>query len=368
MSKTRIIDFFSDITDFRSPFRNKRHELIDIIAIAICAVICGADSWEEVEEYAKVKVDWLTSFLALPNGIPSHDTINRVMSSICPNEFESCFREWVTSLILPTGEEIISIDGKTICGAKINGKSNIHMVSAWASLSNLVLGQVKVNEKSNEITAIPNLIEKLAIDGCVITIDAMGCQRSIADLIIARKGNYVLALKENQAQLLEEVKDEFLFSKPSINTESIDLDFGHGRIETRTCTVITDFQHITNSGNWKDLTSVIRIESIRDFKNMEEIEKSTRYYISSLNHSPEQFQRIIRSHWAIENKLHWSLDVAFSEDLDRKRVNHAAQNFSLINKIALNLTKNETTCKLGIKSKRKIAGWNEAYLLKILGF
>ena len=366
MNKTRIIDFFGDLTDFRSPYRNKQHELLDIVAITICAVICGAESWEEIEEYGKVKKDWLTTFLPLPNGIPSHDTFNRVMSSICPQEFESCFKNWIKSLIIATNEDVISIDGKTICGAKINGKSPIHMVSAWSSHNNLVLGQVKVNEKSNEITAIPMLIENLAIEGSIITIDAMGCQTSITDLIIEKKANYVLALKENQAQLLEQVKDEFLFSKSESKIE--DIDFGHGRIEKRICSVITDFKHMENYDKWKNISTIIRIESQREFKNKGKVENSVRYYISSLKQKPAYFQDIIRSHWAVENKLHWSLDVAFGEDYDRKRIKNAAQNFSLINKIALNLTKNETSCKLGIKSKRKIAGWNEVYLLKILGF
>jgi predicted transposase YbfD/YdcC len=366
MRTTRIIDFFDDLTDVRSPYRNKQHELIDIVAISICAVICGADSWEEIEEYAKVKEEWLTTFLNLPNGIPSHDTINRVMSSICPIEFENCFKNWVKSLIIATNEDIISIDGKTIRGAKINGKSPIHMVSAWSSLNNIVLGQVKVDEKSNEITAIPMLIENLAIEGAVITIDAMGCQSTITELIIERKSNYVLSLKENQSSLLEQVKDEFLFSKSEVKIE--DIDYGHGRIETRTCSVISDFKHLTNYEKWKNLTSIIKVESVREFKNKEKIETSTRFYVSSLKYKPAQFQDIIRNHWAIENKLHWTLDVAFGEDYDRKRSENAAQNFSLINKIVLNLVKNETTCKLGIKSKRKIAGWDENYLLKILGF
>lgn len=367
MSTTRIIDFFNDLTDFRSPYRNKQHELIDIVAISICAVICGADSWEEIEEYAKMKEDWLTTFLSLPNGIPSHDTINRVMSSICPIEFENCFKNWIKSLIIATNEDVISIDGKTICGAKVNGKSPIHMVSAWSLANNLVLGQVKVNEKSNEITAIPMLISNLAIEGAIITIDAMGCQSSITELIIERKSDYVLALKENQSTLLQQVKDEFQFSKSELKIE--DIDYGHGRIETRKCSVISNFQFIENENQkWKDLKSIVKVESIREFKNKEKVETSTRYYISSLACKPDHFQDIIRNHWAIENKLHWSLDVAFGEDHDRKRMKNAAQNFSLINKIVLNLVKNETSCKLGIKSKRKIAGWNEAYLLKILGF
>ena len=365
MSSARIVDFFQELNDARRPSGNKQHELIDIVTISIFAVICGAESWEEIEEYGKIKQAWLSTFLSLPNGIPSHDTFNRVVSAICPKSFEACFTRWVGSLVEPTGE-IISIDGKTICGAKVNGKSPIHMVSAWASNSNLALGQLKVNEKSNEITALPGLIANLAIEGCVVTIDAMGCQKKIAAQIIDLKGDYVLALKENQPELLEQVIDEFRFSP--ITQSETHVDYGHGRIETRICSLINSFELVDLQTHWKNMRSIIRIESKREFKGKQKVETAIRYYISSLDKSAAELQKIIRSHWAIENKLHWSLDVAFGEDLNRKRSNHAAQNFSLINKIVLNMAKNEKSCKLGIKSKRKIAGWDENYLLKILGF
>jgi predicted transposase YbfD/YdcC len=240
------------------------------------------------------------------------------------------------------------------------------MVSAWASANNLVLGQVKVNEKSNEIIAIPELIESLAVEGVVITIDAKGFQKKIAKCIIDKKANYVFGLKENQADLLKQVVDEFRFSPIDQVNES--LDFGHGRIETRVCSVIKTFDIVHSQKDWTSMTSIIRIESTREFKGKEKVEKSCRYYISSLNVPAEKFQEIIRSHWAIENKLHWTLDVAFGEDFNRKRASNDAQNFSLISKIALNLAKKETSKKLGIKSKLKIARWDENYLLKILGF
>lgn len=361
----RIIDFFEPINDNRRLFGNKRHEFLDIIAISITAVICGAETWEEIEEYGQSKEKWLSSFLALPNGIPSHDTFNRVISSINPSQFEDCFRKWIASAIKATGN-IISIDGKTIRGAKVNGKSPIHMVSAWCS-ENIILGQVKVDEKSNEITAIPELLEAIAIEGSVITIDAMGCQKEIAEKIIDKSADYVLALKGNQGELFEQVKDEFLFSKTTVSHDN--LDFGHGRIETRKCSVINikDFDHITTHKEWKGMKTVIMVESIRDFKNKELVENATRYYISSLEVTPERFLHIIRSHWGIENKFHWMLDVAFSEDYNRKRAIYASQNFSLINKIALSLLNQDKTKKVGIKSKRKVAGWNEDYLLQILG-
>lgn len=366
MDKVRIIDFFEEIDDKRRAYGNKQHELIDIIAISICAVISGADTWEEIEDYGIAKQKWLNTFLNMPNGIPTHDTFNRVISSINPDQFESCFRKWISSIIEPTGG-VISIDGKTIRGAKVNGKSPIHMVSAWSS-KNLVLGQVKVNEKSNEITAIPELLTKLAIEGSVITIDAMGCQKEIAEKIIENKADYVFGLKGNQSCLLQEVENEFLFSKAHTSFEH--LDFGHGRIETRRCSVIQteDFNHVVSHKNWKNMTSIIRIQSIRDFKNKELLEESTRYYISSLDKTAEEMLKIIRSHWGVENKLHWMLDVAFNEDYNRKRAKHAAQNFSLINKIALSLLKQDDTKKFGVKSKRKSASWDENYLLTILGF
>ena len=366
MKSTRIIDFFQSIEDNRRKYGNKQHELLDIVTISITAVICGAETWEEIEMYGLAKQKWLSTFLSLPNGIPSHDTFNRVISSIHPDQFEACFRNWVASIIEKTGD-IISIDGKTIRGAKVNGKSPIHMVSAWSS-ENIVLGQVRVHEKSNEITAIPELLETLAIEGSVVTIDAMGCQKEIAETICEKEADYVFGLKGNQPALLEEVQDEFLFSKAK--TAYQDVDFGHGRIETRKCSVIQlkDFDHVVPHQSWANLSSIIKIESKREFKNKDQVETATKYYISSLTADPQKLLHIIRSHWGIENKLHWMLDVAFSEDYNRKRSEYAAQNFSVLNKIALSLLKKDKTKKVGVKSKRKGAAWDEDYLLTILGF
>jgi len=239
------------------------------------------------------------------------------------------------------------------------------MVSAWACENNLVLGQIKTAEKTNEITAIPQLLDILDIAEHTVTIDAMGCQKEIAEKIINNDANYILAVKANQAQLLEDVIDEFKFAKqPDVN---VDEDLGHGRIETRTCSVITDFKFIENQKDWKNLASLIRIESIREFKNSDKAtEKATRYYISNLEDKANVFQNSIRSHWAIENKLHWTLDVAFAEDASRKRNQNAAQNYSVLLKIALNLLKNEKTEKQGIKGKRLKAAWDEDYLMKVL--
>lgn len=362
----RLLSVFSQIEDNRRDL-NKLHELNDILVMAIIAVICGADTWNNIEEYCEAKEEWLSSFLNLTNGIPSHDTFNRVISSIDSVHFESCFIEWVSELINVTGvKEIVNIDGKTIRGAKQHGKkSPIHMVSAWAHNNNLVLGQVKVSEKSNEITAIPKLLEVLSLENSIVTIDAMGCQIAIAEKIIAKQADYVLAVKNNQEELHQNIEDEFRFSKAIETFE--DTDTGHGRIETRKCSVIKDFKHIENQDKWKNLQSIIRIESTREFKNSDKPKEiSVRYYISSLDAEAKEFQHIIRSHWSIENKLHWTLDVAFSEDQSRKRDQNAAQNFSVLMKIALNLLKNEKTAKVGVKGKRLKAGWDNHYLEKLI--
>ena len=365
-TSNKLISIFGNVEDPRSHI-NQLHNLVDILLIGIISVICGAETWKQMVDFAYSKEEFLKKFLKLENGIPSDDTINRVFSAIDSNQFENCFMEWVNSISEITKGQVIAIDGKTLCGAKSKGvKSPVHMVSAWANENNLVLGQVRVNDKSNEITAIPELLDKLMIQGNIITIDAMGTQTDIVEKIIKKEADYILAVKENQKQLLEEIIDEFKFSKEiEVDTH---IDIGHGRIETRKCSVISNFLFIENKNEkWKKLNQVIRIESIREFKNSDKpTEKSTRYYISSLENSANQYQKNIRSHWGIENKLHWTLDVGFSEDSSRKRNKNAAQNYSVLLKIALNLLKNEKTEKQGIAGKRLKAGWNENYLLKVL--
>jgi len=362
---TKLTSFFGQITDPRRDL-SKLHSLNDILLIGILAVISGADTWNAMEDYGVAKEEFLRKFLELPNGIPSHDTFNRVFSSIDSEEFEQVFVQWVSSIAKLSKGEIIAIDGKTLRGAKEHGKkSPVHMVSAWASQNNMVLGQVKTEEKSNEITAIPKLLETLELEGCVITIDAMGTQKEIAEKIVDNKADYVLAVKANQPGLLENIQDEFRFAK-QIETD-IDESFGHGRIEKRICSVITDFQFIEPNNKWKKLKSIVKIESIREFKNSEkETEKSIRYYISSVENEASWFQQAIRSHWGIENRLHWILDVAFSEDNSRKRIKNATQNYSIVLKIALNLLKNEKSFKAGIKRKRLKAAWDDDYMRKVL--
>jgi predicted transposase YbfD/YdcC len=365
-SSSKIISIFGNVEDPRSHI-NQLHDLVDILLIGIISVICGAETWKQMSEFANSKDDFFRKFLSLKNGLPSEDTINRVFSSIDSDQFENCFIEWVNSISELSKGQVIAIDGKTLRGAKSKGKkSPVHMVSAWANENNLVLGQIKVHEKSNEITAIPELLDKLMIQGNIITIDAMGTQTDIAEKIVKNGADYILAVKENQKQLLEEVIDEFKFSKDvEIDTN---IDMGHGRIETRKCSVVSNFLFIENQNDkWKKLNQIIKIESIREFKNSNKpTEKATRYYISSLENSAHQYQKNIRSHWGIENKLHWTLDVGFSEDASRKRTGNAAQNYSVLLKIALNLLRNEKSEKQGIAGKRLKAAWNEKYLLKVL--
>lgn len=363
----KLLTIFDQVDDPRRDL-GKEHDLNDILLIGIISVICGANSWNEMEQYGIEKEDFLKTFLKLNKGIPSHDTFNRVFSAIDPTQFEHCFINWVQELAKLNDKEVVAVDGKSLRGAKSHGKkSPYHIVSAWASEQNLVLGQVKTDVKSNEITAIPKLLEVLCIDNTVVTIDAMGCQEKIASAIIAKNADYILAVKENQKQLSQNIEDEFRFSKNIVS--HTDEDLGHGRIETRTCSVIKakDFSHIENMAKWEQLKCIIKIESQRVFKNSDRsTEKATRYYISSLEAKAEDFQKAIRSHWGIENKLHWTLDVAFSEDASRKRTGNAAQNFAILSKIALNLLKNDNSVKIGVKSKRLKAAWSNKYLLKLL--
>lgn len=361
----KLRSIFSQIDDPRSDI-NKLHKLEDILLIGIISVICAAETWKDMESYAKAKEDFLRNYLDLPNGIPSDDTFNRVFSSIDSEQFEACFMEWVSLIVNLTDGEVIPIDGKTIRGAKSGGKkSPFHMVSAWATRNNMVLGQVKVSEKSNEITAIPRLLELITIKGCTVTIDAMGCQQDIAKKIIEQQADYILAVKENQKELFENIVDEFKFAK-DIQTDTTE-DVDHGRIETRKCSVISDFQFIENQEKWAGLKCVIKVESTREFKNSDKpTETATRYYICSKLATAKELQKAIRLHWSIENKLHWVLDVAFGEDASRKREGNAAQNFSILSKIALNLLKNETSAKNGIKGKRLKAAYDNDYLLKVI--
>jgi predicted transposase YbfD/YdcC len=359
------LKYFSELRDPRVE-RNREHLLEEILLIAIAAVLSGAESWNDIEDYGEAKLDWLKTFLKLPGGVPSHDTFNRVFQALDPEQMEQGFAAWVGSIARLTAGEVVAIDGKALRGTREGGKKTlVHMVSAWACANNLVLAQRKVDEKSNEITAIPKLLDALALQGAVVTIDAVGCQREIASRIVAREADYVLAVKGNQGLLAEQVRDSFLLLERAAVAEEIDC--GHGRVERRVCSVVADLSMIEKAVEWASLQGLVRIEAERYHKATGKTERETRFYITSLAPDAARLNSIVRQHWGIENKLHWVLDVGFHEDLSRKRTGNAAQNFSIVNRIALNLLKQEKSSKRGIKGKRLKAGWDHAYLFKLLG-
>jgi predicted transposase YbfD/YdcC len=364
--------YFRQYKDHRMD-RRKEHKLEDIIAITLSAVICGAESWYEVAEFGKRKQEWLSTFLELPGGIPSHDTFNRFYAMADTAALEKCFSEWVSASANVASGRVINIDGKCLRGSrKGDGNSFIHMVSAWCNSSNMVLGQQKVYDKSNEITAIPALLEILFIEGATITIDAMGCQKDIAEKIVAGKADYILAVKGNQGVLEDDLREAFTHGHIA-DTYTSKAELNHGRIETRTTHVIKDLDWICKLQDWKKLYCIIMVCCKRIDKKSGKEELSERFYISSKKATAQQFNDYIRSHWGIENKLHWCLDVAFHEDMSKKRTGESAQNFSLITKSVLNLMKNHQKdkkdsggTKISIKRKRLIAAWDNDYLADIL--
>lgn len=358
------LKYFAELKDPRVE-RTREHVLEEILLIAIAAILSGANGWNEIENYGKAKIDWLRSFLTLPSGIPSHDTFNRVFQALDPRELEKGFVAWVTSIARLTAGEVVAIDGKALKGTRQAGKALVHMVSAWANSNNLVLGQSKVDDKSNEITAIPRLLQALELGGTVVTIDAMGCQKAIAEKIVDKKADYILAVKENQPLLLDDIEDSFRML--AADTVAEEIDCGHGRVERRACSVLGDLSLLGKPSEWVGLRSLVRIQAERFHKLTGKNEQQTRYYISSLPPDAARLNQLVRQHWGPHNKLHWVLDVAFAEDLSRKRSGHAAQNFSVLNRIALNLLKQDKTCKAGIHGKRLQAAWDHPYLLRLLG-
>lgn len=373
-SISTIATNFAELKDPRVVGRSD-HKLIDILVIGICTVICGGDDYPAMEEFGKAKEQWFGTFLELPAGIPSHDTFWRVFSALDPEQFQACFLAWMNAISKTSSGEIIALDGKQLRRShdKSEEKAAIHMVSAWATQNRLVLGQVKVDEKSNEITAIPELLRRLDITGCLITIDAMGCQVDIADLIIEQGGDYLFSLKGNQSNLHEDVIllfDDLEESDYSAYTHDYTktVDKGHGRIEVRHCWTISDPQIISclrGASRFRDLHAVVRVRAERYIGDEHSVED--RYFIGSSTTRAVDALQAARTHWQVENSLHWVLDIAFREDESRIRKGYGAQNFAILRHIALNALKQETSATVGIKNKRLKAGWDERYLSKVLG-
>lgn len=356
-----ISDCFSDLTEPRDS--NKRHKLIDIITIALCAVICGADTWEDIEEFGVTKRAWFERFLELPHGIPGHDTFARVCASINPEEFQQAFLTWVGAV---REASIVAIDGKTLRRAHDKNASPLHLVSAWACENKMVLGQVRTREKSNEITAIPELLSVLDLEGCIVTIDAMGCQKEIVKTIVEKGADYVLGLKGNQGTLHDDVK---LYFEDCLASGFDDVDYhetidgDHGRIETRRYWATSDIAWL-DTGPWKNLSTIVMVQRERILDGAASVETS--YYITSLKSDAGLIARAVRGHWGIENSLHWVLDIAFREDESRIRKDNAPANFAVMRHMALNLLRQETSVKRSIKTKRLKAGWDTDYLARIL--
>jgi predicted transposase YbfD/YdcC len=374
--ETSISRHFAELTDPRVE-RAREHRLVDIVTIALCAVLCGADDWVAIETFGRAKEAWLRGFLALPGGIPSHDTFGRVFARLDPAEFRACFLAWVRAV---AGAEVaagaVAIDGKTARRShdRGRGKAALHLVSAWASASGLVLGQGATEAKSNEITAIPALLRLLALEGCTVTIDAMGCQTAIAAQVVGQGADYVLALKDNQPTLRERVRLAFEDARAAAGTTraaagwdaAATLDKGHGRIERRRCWALGDPEYLAYldpTGAWAGLRSVALIESERRIGD--EVTTETRYYLSSLPPDATALGRAIRAHWGIENRLHWVLDIAFREDDSRFRAGHGPANLAIVRHFALNLLRRDPA-RGSIAKKRFRAALDDQYLRTVL--
>jgi len=388
-----LLRAFAQLEDPRMN-RTKHHPLENILTIAICAVLCGADGWVDIAEFGRGKKDWFTTFLHMPKGIPSHDTFGRVFAALNPLAFETCFIAWINTLAVATEGRLIAIDGKTLRRSLdiANGKAAIHMVSAWCAANHMVLGQLATDDQSNEITAIPELLKLLDIRGAVITIDAMGCQKDIAEQIVDQGGDYILHLKGNQGTLHQETVqlfEECLTDdcRGIATRQARTTNKGHGRIEQRHLVATNDVGWFAERGKWKGLRSLIRVQCQRTIGDKTTHE--THYFISSLRVvnprkagktvetatttkadgktvSAAKLLEYIRGHWGVENGLHWCLDIAFADDDRRIRMGHAAENFARLARLALNLLKAQTNHKVGIKLKRKCCGWSNDYLARVL--
>lgn len=366
-----IAAYFSVLEDPRR--HNRRHKLLDIVVIAICAAICGADGWEDVELFGEAKEEWLKGFLELPHGTPSDDTYRRVFAALDAGEFQSCFMDWIEAVEELTEGQVIAVDGKTLRRShdRSKGKKALQMVSAWASANGVVLGQRKVDGESNEITAVPELLDTLEIAGCIVTLDAIHCQTETVETIVDKGADYVLPVKENQPRLLEALQG--LFDDPA-EMRWVECDYhksvneGHGRLEIRECWTTSDpeyLNYIATLAEWQGLQSIAMVQAERQLGDQRTVTR--RYFISSLKSDAELLLQAVRGHWGIENKVHWVLDIAFREDDCRIRKGNGAENFAVLRHIALNLLRRETSAKRrSLKGKRKKAAWDEQYLLKVL--
>jgi predicted transposase YbfD/YdcC len=376
LPRTSISEHFATLTDPRVE-RCKVHPLVEIVTIALCGVICGADDWVAIEAFGQEKEDWLRTFLSLPGGIPSHDTFGRLFARLDPDEFRRCFLSWVQAVVGEVGAQVVAVAGKTLRGShdRAAGKAALHLVSAWATASGLVLGQAATDAKSNEITAIPTLLRLLALEGATVTLDALGCQTAIAGQVIEQGAEYVLALKDNQPALRERVRLAFVDARAAVGTTlpladltpAVTHDRAHGRAETRRCLAIGDPQYLASvapAGRWPRLRSVVLIESTR--RVGDSVTTEDRSYLTSLPADAAQLARLIRSHWGIENRLHWVLDVAFREDHRRVRDGHAPQNLAILRHFALNLLRRDRSVRGGVATRRLRAALNDRYLRSLL--
>ena len=363
-----LLTHFQTLPDPRTQ-REPEHQRIDILVVAVCTLLCGGEGFNDMEDFGAAKHDWFKTFLELPNGIPSHDTFNRVFAALDPASFLECFVRWTQSLRAAVSEEIVALDGKALRRALAAGPSAPVLVSAWARENGLVLGQLQVRDKSNEITAVPELLRVLELAGCIVTLDAMGCQKNIAQEIKEADAEYVLALKGNHAVVHEEVQsylDDAITrgAKELVRHETVEKD--HGRLETRTYWQSAALDWLADRAQWEGLQSVGVVEARRQV-GAGPVTVERRYYLSSLGLDAARFARAVRGHWSVENQCHWLLDVQMGEDQSRARAGHAAQNLGTLRRLALNLLKREKTKKRGIKGKQKNASWDHTYLLKLLG-
>jgi predicted transposase YbfD/YdcC len=361
-------------TGLEDPRETRRcdHQLVDILVIAVCAVIACAESWEDIELYGRSKQAWLETFLALPNGIPSHDTSRRVFMLLDPDAFEACFSRWAPSLAVGAEREVVAVDGKAVrrSGSRRHDRGPLHLVSAWASAQGLALGQRAVDGESNEITAIPELLDLLRLEGCIVTLDAMGCQKEIAERIQAKGADYLLVLKANHGHAFEAVREHFehtCFGRGSGGRPAFDaFDESHGRLVRRRVFVSPAAGELEPLQEWPDLRLLLAVETIRGVTGTGKVEAEIRYFLTSCGDDPAVLVQAIRRRWSVENALHWVLDVTFREDDSRVRDRTAARNLALLRKIALNLVAGDRGSRASLRGRRKMAAWNDAYMLRII--